>query len=690
MSQSIREKAEALLSSQFPVEEVLNDADLPKILHELRVHQVELELQNKELQETQAHLRQAQKKYLDLYNLAPVGYFTLDNQGLIIDVNLVGSEILKRERRHLIGKPLMVYFSPSSRQTFFEHLNLVFQSKARQQCELEFETLRGQRTHVQMTSTAVFENDRWLSYCVIADITAQKAAQAAIATEKTHLNSTLLAINDGVIATDTHGRITLLNEIAEALTGWSRRNATGRQLDEVFRLFNNETRQPYPNPALQVLTTEKPFTGQRDDILVDVNKNEYFVDTSCAPIRLDENSPPLGTILVFRDVTRQHNIEAELLKAQKLESISVLAGGIAHDFNNLLTGIMGNIGLSKLELSTSSEPYKRLDEAEHATTRAKELTQQLLTFARGGNPIKKTASIRDLITKSVHFAMRGANVQAEIDIPPDLWNADIDQGQINQVLHNLVINALQAMPDGGQLRVTAENVGLPSQTHIPLSAGQYIKISVQDEGVGISPQHLSRVFDPYFTTKHSGNGLGLATSYAIIEKHEGYITANSEVGQGSNFTFYLPASQKKAQNNAIPDVNRPINGQGRLLVLDDDQVVIDVLQRVLKSLGYECVFVEDGQTAIATYRMAHEGQVPFDAVLMDLVLPGGMDGLETLQHLRKIDPQVRAIISSGYANSPLMTEYAEHGFLASVAKPYRISELSQTLSQVVNSPAHPA
>jgi PAS domain S-box-containing protein len=396
-------------------------------------------------------------------------------------------------------------------------------------------------------------------------------------------------------------------------------------------------------------------------------------------IKYEGDQAILGTVT---DITERKKMQEELLKAKKLESIGILAGGIAHDFNNILTGILGNISLAKTKADSDNEIFKILAKAEKASLRAKDLTQQLLTFSKGGAPIKEATSIAELIEDSAEFALRGFKIRCEFSMPQDLWPVEIDKGQINQVVNNLIINADQAMPEGGIIKVSAENATIRKQDVLPLQPGKYVKITLKDHGIGIPKQHLQRIFDPYFTTKHKGDGLGLATSYSIIKNHKGHIHVESELGFGSTFIIYLPASPKKVPKKKVAE-EKPLAGKGKILVMDDEEVVRDVIGDLLAILGYEVEFAEDGSKVIELYKKAEESKAPYDAVIMDLTVPGGMGGKESIQELIQIDPEVKAIVSSGYSNDPVMANFRKHGFSGVVAKPFKIEELSKVLHQAI-------
>ncbi len=526
------------------------------------------------------------------------------------------------------------------------------------------------------------ENDRVLRITGIAeDVTDRKEAEEALSREKEHLAVTLRSIGDAVITTDRDGRIVLMNSIAEQLTGWSEADAVDRRFVDVFRIEDERTGEPCESPIDKVLATGQIVGLANHTVLIARDGQRYTIADSGAPI-LDLEGEIIGVVLVFRDITAQQRTEAELLKMEKLKSIGVLAGGIAHDFNNFLTGIIGNLSLAKLDAPSGSPVMRYLGDMEKAAMRAKELTQQLLTFSKGGEPVKRTTSIAELVREAVQFALHGSNVRCRLDIDAELMAADVDEGQIAQVIHNLIINADQAMPDGGTVRIRGANVSLAQGNPFALLPGDYTQVAVQDQGMGIHPDHLSKVFDPYFTTKQKGSGLGLAVAYNIIAKHDGQMTVESILGAGTTFTILLPAttSGPLTDNGKYEAI---VTGQGRILVMDDEDYIRKLALAMLTKLGYEVVVATDGQAALELYRNAiFEGR-PFDAVILDLTIPGGMGGKEAIKRLIEMDQNVRAIVSSGYSNDPVMANYTRYGFSGAVKKPYLVQEMSQILGSII-------
>ncbi|MBU0944779.1 MAG: PAS domain S-box protein [Proteobacteria bacterium] len=393
---------------------------------------------------------------------------------------------------------------------------------------------------------------------------------------------------------------------------------------------------------------------------------------------------PIRTQCIFRDVTQKNKMEEELHKAQKIESLGVLAGGIAHDFNNLLTAILGNISLAKMHTNSPERVINYLENTERASQRAKGLTQQLLTFSKGGAPIKRTTTIGDLITDSTTFVLRGSNVNCIYDIAENLWPVDVDEGQLSQVTQNLAINASQAMTNGGSITIRARNKILNDGIIPSLPPGGYIEVQFEDKGCGIKEEHLSKIFDPYFTSKQSGSGLGLAISYSIIKNHDGLILVQSEVDIGTIFTIYLPACSKSTSQLSLSKdapLHSPI--RGHVLVMDDEKIVRDISVEILECLGCQTAVAANGHEAITLYMQAKENNTPFDVLIMDLTIPGSLGGLETLERLRILDSEVKALVSSGYANNPVMANYREYGFCGVVPKPFMVEELNKALSIIL-------
>ena len=397
-----------------------------------------------------------------------------------------------------------------------------------------------------------------------------------------------------------------------------------------------------------------------------------------------------AVLIVAADITKRKQAEEELQKMQKLKSIGTLAGGIAHDFNNILMGLFGNIEIAKEKLSKNHPGFKFLEEAEKSMNRATRLARQLLTFAKGGAPVKEDINIGTVVEETVRFDLSGSNVMPVFEQEENLWIAEVDKGQMQQVFSNLTINANQAMPDGGHLFITLENADIKENLAPNLNQGKYIKITVRDEGIGIEQNHLDRIFDPYFSTKQAGSGLGLATTYSIINKHSGHIIVDSELGKGTTFTLYLPASKSQQ----LPETKQPLAERStreqttRILVMDDEEMIREVTTKMLEISGFSVETASDGKQAIEMYKLWMDAGEAFDVVIMDITIPGGIGGKEAIKDILEIDPEARAIVSSGYADDPVMANYAEYGFKGIATKPYTMSDLREVLSRVLEKELH--
>ncbi len=451
-------------------------------------------------------------------------------------------------------------------------------------------------------------------------------------------------------------------------------------------------------PDINVTLDSHSFRSFFDSLIPDhsinITSSHRRKDGSEFPveIRLSKfisNGAPLVVALAV-DISNRKKEEEEILKARKLDSIGLLAGGIAHDFNNLLGIILGNIDLARRVINPTEKADNYLEKATSASTRAADLTQQLLTFSKGGEPVRKSANIMEIIRESTEFSLHGSSIEVSYYCPDNLWNANVDSGQISQVIQNLVINARQAMEQGGKLDIYCENISLnQGDKSVDLHAGNYIKVRVEDSGEGIAEEVVGSIFDPYFTTKQEGSGLGLALSYSIIQKHGGAIQVDSEPGRGTCFTIYLPAKKGNDMNTKI-QTGEPLmaTGNKRILIMDDDEMIREIGQLMLENLGYTVLLASDGETAIEMYQTAMHGNEKIDLVIMDLTVLSGMGGKEAIKQIQVIDPQVKALVSSGYSNDPVMANFKDYGFFGAVSKPYNQDELGVAVAAIFN--PHPA
>lgn len=478
-----------------------------------------------------------------------------------------------------------------------------------------------------------------------ADLSASRASFTSIV-EKT---------SEGILVVDSSNMVLYANPAAASLLGLSREQLVGQHLS--LKLLPGQTTE----------VKGKRFTGESGILELRVESTDW-------------NEKP-AKLLMLRDITERKRAEQEMLKTEKLHSLELVAGGIAHDFNNLLTGIMANVSLARMEAPRKSVQREALKNAEKAASGAKHLTHQLLTFTRGGEPVKKPCYVDRIIKDGMALALSGSKIKSEICLEGDLWAAEIDQQQVGHALQNLFINAVQAMPAGGCLKVTAENVSADAPVG---RCGNYLRICVGDTGCGIAPEHLGKIFDPYFTTKPKGSGIGLATAHSVIRRHGGIIDVTSEVNIGTTFIVYLPAILECEIEPPLLDSGEgPSMGTGRILVMDDDDAIRTVVEDLLTVLGYDVTEARDGTECIDLYKQAMEEGRPYSVVLMDLTVPGGMGGKAAIAQLLELDPYVKAIVSSGYSNDPVMSDYRSYGFQGIVAKPYNAEELSRALKKLL-------
>ena len=437
---------------------------------------------------------------------------------------------------------------------------------------------------------------------------------------------------------------------------------------------------------------EKPLT---DDNALEVHeltlmcKSGHQVDVEVIAGRFMFQNKP-SNLLVIRDISDRSKSERELERTRQLDSIASLSGGIAHDYNNLLTAIIGNISLAQTYLDPDDKVYLLLSQALAASKTAKDLTQKLITFSKGGTPDKKIAEVAKLVKNAAEFTLSGSNLKCDFNFPGSLWPVEVDSGQIGQAIHNVIMNAREAMPEGGLLQVSAENVTSDDDLS-NLRKGKYVKISITDHGKGIASKNLDKIFNPYFSTKKlgskKGTGLGLSICHSIIRKHGGNVTVDSILRQGATIHIYLPSANEKSASQRTADTLEqeiPVFGEGRILIMDDEEMIRKLASELLTYLGYEVDFAQDGSEAVQRYKQAMKSRKPFDAVILDLTVKGGMGGKEAIRELSKIDPRVVAIVSSGYCNDPGITDFAQYGFCGVVTKPYTMSELGEKLNQVIS------
>ncbi len=487
---------------------------------------------------------------------------------------------------------------------------------------------------------------------------------------KKHFEIILDSMVEGILETVADERIVYANPTAIALIGIPEEVLLGSRLSEFFEDTDRDRVRSYLTPddsSPQCPTDNRPF-----------NLNGKLVLLKIRPVKDKFNK----TIVMIHDVTERLRMESQLQQAHKLEAIGTLAGGIAHDFNNILTAIMGNISLAMAYITDQTKASEKLIAAEQAALRAKDLTQQLLPFSKGGAPIKKPASLSNAVREVCRASTKGTSVACEVCVSEDLWSAEVDVLQFRQALQHLVSHAVRTMEDGGTIFTSAVNIFIDNNSISPLRPGKYIKISIQNQGRGIPEELIGRIFDPYFSMRDLQAGLGLATAYSVISNHGGTITVDSKLHEGTKFEVYLPAHESSDTRPSERAVAIP-RKQHCILVMDDEAVIRNVVGDMLSHLGYSVAFAGDGSEAIEIYRKAMSSGNSFDGVIMDLTVEGGMGGKEAIQKLRTIDPNVKAVVSSGYSHDPIMSHFRDYGFCGVLDKPYKLSDLDNVLNNLL-------
>jgi PAS domain S-box-containing protein len=612
----------------------------------------------------------------------------IDDQGKISFWNAAAVKMLGWNESEVVGRDLHLTLAPQSYHSTcrlgMEHFVRTGRGDAVGKT-LELQALRRDNTEipVELSLSSVKVGGHWHGVGIIRDISERKKVEESLQASEERYRIFTSITSDYVFKCCRQEtkpyRIQWMAGAVESITGYSEREIY--EMGCWMRIVHADDVERIGAQLMEYAPGERGTAKFR---IITKSGQVRWLKESC----YCEKGRTPGELLLYgtsQDITEQEMLHTQLLKNQKLESLGVLAGGIAHDFNNLLTGIIANISLAKIFVNPEEKAFKRLEEAEKAADSAKELTQHLLTFSKGGDPVKKIASIEQLVMDSASFVLRGSNVRCEFLPHNDIWQVEVDVGQINQVVNNLIINADQSMPEGGIIRVCLENLTLDTNEIVPVKAGRYVKLTIEDRGIGIPDEYQSKIFDPYFTTKQKGSGLGLATVHSIIKKHDGHICVESKVGFGTAFHVYLPASMKELPRTIHKEVKHH-SGYGKILLMDDDETIRDVANEILGHLGYRVALCNDGNEALALYRQAMEQEEPFDVVIMDLTVPGGMGGKEAMKNLLEINNEAKGIVSSGYCNDPILSNYREYGFSGVVTKPYNFGELSEIVHDLISHP----
>jgi two-component system cell cycle sensor histidine kinase/response regulator CckA len=514
---------------------------------------------------------------------------------------------------------------------------------------------------VEVYSGPVRIAERDFLYSIVHDVTERTRAEERLAESERSLKA-ILSVSPIGICRVKNRIFEWVNEAMCRMIGYSFEEFAGH--DGGF-LFENDAEYERVGALRGTGKLCETQHRKKDGSLIEVLIQSSSIDDSTF-------------IVTVTDITDRKNVEKEQARIGKLESLGVLAGGIAHDFNNILTMILGNVSLAKMYMGKDQgKTQEKLINAEQAISRAKDLTQQLLTFSKGGAPIKKVIAINDFLKDVCQFALTGTPVICKFDLDHELLPVEVDEGQMTQAIGHIVINGHQAMRDGGTIRIKAENL-IAGTSVDNLPTGKYINISITDEGNGIPDENLNKIFDPYFTTKQKGSGLGLAVCYSVIKNHKGHIRVESTLGVGTTFHIYLPVFEGHQHERKNVEEGTFSASGGRILVMDDEDSIREMMGDILSSYGYVVDFAKNGEEAVSLYQ-----DNTYDVVILDLTIPGGMGGKETMKELLRIDPCVKVIVSSGYSSDPIMSDYQQYGFRNVIAKPYRMEELEEVIERVI-------
>jgi two-component system cell cycle sensor histidine kinase/response regulator CckA len=670
----LRRRAEARLSekqkshrSQAGAERTAHDTH--RLVQELQIHQIELEMQNEQLEQARTETEAALELYTDLYEFAPSGYFTLDRDGTIRQANLTGSGLLGVDRSHLVNRNFQLFVAENSRPVFQAFAAKVFASHARETCEAML--LREGKPPFYARIEAVSSDSGQESRAVVVDITERKRSE-----EKIQEQASLLELSqDAIYVRSLDEKIQYWNKGAEQLYGWTAEEA----IHGDFGKMGYEERTAF-EVAKRIFLEGGNWAGEVRKL---TKARQEVVVASRWTLLRDGQGNPSSILVIDTDITEQRQLEAQF-RTQRLELIGTLAGGIAHDLNNILQVIVTNLDLAASAVALDERLPKYLDDASQGAKRATNLSRRLLTFSKGGAPIKQALDVAEILTHAVLLALSGSKLKSHFAFQRDLYPVFGDPVQLTQVIENVVINACEATPQRGKLLVRAENVdeSLPASSALP--AGRYVRIEIEDSGTGIPESIRDRIFEACFTTKPGGSGLGLATVKSIMQQHGGGITIESKAGRGTTVSLMLPAGVHRPDPPVAALPPPVVKATGRILVIDDEEMILSVVGTMLNSLGYECAVAQDGVSGCHKYVRAKTDGAPFAAVLLDATIPNGVSGEEALKLLLEADPNARVILCSGYADNDLINKAEQLGFKAFLAKPFSISDFVSVFNKVLS------
>jgi two-component system, cell cycle sensor histidine kinase and response regulator CckA len=616
-------------------------------------------------------LRESEEIYRNIISESPVGISIYDASGQCMEANDAIAQIIGATKEQVLQQNFND-IEPWKKSEFLDKARSAVKDQSINRHDLSVKSTFGKDVKLDAYLVPFVSGSLLL---MVNDITDRIKTEEALRESEEKFRNIAESSFDMIFRADKKGFITYVSPSANRILHYEPDAAMGKHFSD----FLLESEIPRVSEAFDQMLRGKEVGFIQMDIRRKDGSNA-LVELSGS--RILKQGETVGIQGIIRDITERRKLDEERLKREKLETLGILAGGLAHNFNNILTVIMGNIYLAKQDLDRDSDPYEILQEAEKETGKARRLTKQFLTFTKGGAPVKETASLAEVIRGSASFVLKGSNVRCDFIIPEGTWLTEIDVGQISQVAQNLLINADQATPEGGTINIEIENRVIEAKDVLPIPSGKYVHVSVRDVGCGIPEKNLPKIFDPYFSTKDKGSGLGLATVHSIIERHSGHITVDSELGAGTAFDFYLPASETQMVETSSVEGGL-IRGDGRVLVMDHEEPIRHLAYQALGRLGYEVDAAKDGEEAIEKYIKSMKEGRPFDAVILGLTVPGGMGGKETIRQLKEIDPGVKAAVTSGYSHNPVMTNFRDYGFSGAVPKPFGINKLGRVLHDMI-------
>jgi PAS domain S-box-containing protein len=622
---------------------------------------------------------EALKKYRDLFDRFIEGFYLFDLEGRILDVNNMVPSQTGYSREELLRMNVFDLFpAQQGRHAVLEQWHRW--EEGRRFClEADLRHKDGVIYTVEVSTGRIQYRERSFMLAIVQDITQRKRAERRLRESEARFRTLFNNAAEGILVADLETkRFVYANPAICEMLGYAEHELTGLSVYDIHP----------PESLAHTLDEFKAQARGEKKLAPDIaclrkDGSIVYADINTASVKLEGRAHNIG---LFSDITLRRNAEKERLRMQKLESLGTIAGGIAHDFNNMLTGVFGNVELAKMMLADDHGAVRYLKEAYGALDKARRLTGQLLTFARGGDPVIETVDTTDLVKETVTFNLSGSNIFPRFDLPRDLWPVKADKGQISQVFANLVINAKQAMPGGGSLYVAGVNMEEPACPDTGSPGKKFVRLAIRDEGTGIPSKIIDRIFDPYFTTKQSGTGLGLAIVHSIIARHKGQISVDSVPDMGTTFTLFLPADPAGIiEKPEIHLESEPCGGENawQILFMDDNEMIRQLGKTMLMSFGHSVELACDGREAVERYAAAMEKGKAFDLVILDLTVPGGVGGKEAVRGLLEIDKKARVIVSSGYSSDPVLANHEDYGFCGCLVKPFEMMALKNEIDRVM-------